>query len=107
MSSDRSNLLAAFTPTGWSTVAAPPSRTASTKLGWGYVPSSLLKTEMQCEPHAGVAALAAPPSAALTPPRIASVATAASTFLFGDGTSVNEEDDPPSRGPEALVAHER
>jgi hypothetical protein len=48
------------------------------------VPSSLLKTEMQGGPHAGVAALAAPVAAALTLPTIVSVAAAASIFLMTD-----------------------
>src|SRR5215213_9795679 len=55
------------------------------------VPSSLLKTEMQGEPHVCVAALAAPVAAALTPPTIVSVATAASTFLLIDSTWMDDE----------------
>src|SRR3712207_8991128 len=66
MSSVASNLLAGFRPTGCPTFAAPPSRTASTKLGSSGVPSTLLKTEMQPTPHGGVAARAAPGAAALT-----------------------------------------
>src|SRR4051795_9319406 len=86
MSSDGSNRLARFRPTGWPTLAAPPPRTASTKLGWSWVPSSLLKTEMQDEPHSWVAAPAAPGAAAPTPPTSVSVATAVSTFLLIDST---------------------
>src|SRR3954447_16354400 len=91
MSSVASNLLAGFKPTGWPTVAAPPSRTASTKFGWPGLPSTLLKTEMQPTPHGGVAARAAPGAAALTPATHVSVATAVSTFLLIDRTSVDDE----------------
>src|SRR4051794_25038271 len=91
MSSDGSNRLARFRPTGWPTLAAPPPRTASTKLGWSWVPSSLLKTEMQNEPHSWVAAPAAPGAAAPTPPTSVSVATAVSTFLLIDSTWVDDE----------------
>jgi hypothetical protein len=55
------------------------------------VPSSLLKTEMQGAPHSGVAALAVPVAAALTPPTIVSVATAASTLRLIDSTWVDDE----------------
>src|SRR5215216_6739584 len=41
--------------------------------------------------HSGVAALAAGVAAALTPPTIVSVATAASTFLLIDSTWVDDE----------------
>src|SRR3954451_22544935 len=91
MSSDGSNRLARFRPTGWPTLAPPPPRTASTKLGWSWVPSSLLKTEMQKEPHSWVAAPAAPGTAAPTPPTSVSVATAVSTFLLIDSTWVDDE----------------
>jgi hypothetical protein len=90
MSCDGSNLLARFRPTGWPTFARPPPRTASTKFGCSKVPSLLLKTEMQSGPHSGVAALAAPVAAALTPPTITNVATAASTFLLIDSTWVDD-----------------
>src|SRR5215217_2798805 len=46
---------------------------------------------MQGEPHVCVAALAAPVAAALTPPTIVSVATAASTFLLIDSTCMHAE----------------
>src|SRR3954453_5681598 len=91
MSSDGSNRLARFRPTGWPTFAAPPPSTASTKLGWSWVPSSLLKTEMQDEPHSWVAAPAAPGAAAPTPPTSVSVATAVSTFLLIDSTWADDE----------------
>src|SRR3954454_5316914 len=91
MSSDGSNLLARLRPTGWPTLAVPPSRTASTKLGWLGVPSTLLKTEMQPGPHCGVAALAVPETAALTPATHVSVATAVSTFLVIDARWVEDE----------------
>src|SRR5688572_29844885 len=91
MSSDGSNVLARFRPTGWPTLAVPPSRTASTKLGWVGVPSTLLKTEMQPPPHCGVAARAVPETAALTPATHVSVATAVSTFLLIDTTWVDDK----------------
>src|SRR5215216_2155212 len=91
MSSDGSNLLARLRPTGWPTRAAPPSRTASTKLGCVGVPSRLLKTEMQPSPHCGVAALAVPETAALMPATHVSVATAVSTFLLIDSRWVDDE----------------
>src|SRR5215210_3209120 len=91
MSSDGSVPLARFRPTGCPTFAPPPPSTASTKLGCSYVPSSLLKTEMQRVSHASVAALAAPVAAALTPPTIISVAAAASTLLLIDSTWVDDE----------------
>src|SRR3954471_23675051 len=91
MSSDGSNLLAGLRPTGWPTLAAPPSRTASTKLGCVGVPSTLLKTEMQAAPHCGVAALALPEIAALTPATHVSVATAVTTFLLIDTRWVDDE----------------
>src|SRR3954453_22882798 len=91
MSSDGSNLLARLRPTGWPTLAVPPSRTASTKLGWVGVPSTLLKTEMQPAPHCGVAALAVPETAALTPATHVSVATVVSTFLLIDRRWVDDE----------------
>src|SRR3954470_968365 len=91
MSSDGSNLLARLRPTGWPTLAVPPSRTASTKLGWVGVPSTLLKTEMQPAPHCGVAALAVPETAALTPATHVSVATAVSTFLLINTRRVDDE----------------
>src|SRR3954452_24878787 len=99
MSSDGSNLLARFRPTGRPTLAVPPSRTASTKLGWVGVPSTLLKTEMQPTPHCGVAALAVPQTAAPTPATHVSVATAVSTFLLIDSRRVDDElmTDPPFR----------
>src|SRR5215207_5882159 len=46
---------------------------------------------MQRSAHCGLAALATPVTAALTPPTIASVATAASTFLFISSTWVDDE----------------
>src|SRR3954471_15482386 len=91
MSSDGSNLLACLRPTGRPTLAVPPSRTASTKLGWVGVPSRLLKTEMQPSPHCGVAALAVPETPALTPATHVSVATAISTFLLTDTRWVADE----------------
>src|SRR3954454_17557309 len=91
MSSDGSNRLAGLRPTGWPTFAAPPPSTASTKLGSSWVPSSLLKTEMQKELHSWVAAPAAPGAAAPTPPTSVSVATAVSTFLLIECTWVDEE----------------
>src|SRR3954464_1078233 len=91
MSSDGSNLLARLRPTGWPTLAVLPSRTASTKLGWVGVPSTLLKTEMQPAPHCGVAAFAVPETAALTPATHVSVATAVSTFLLIDSRWVDDE----------------
>src|SRR3954447_6659902 len=84
MSSDGSNRLARLRPTGRPTRAVPPSRTASTKLGCVRVPSTLLKTDMQPSPHCGVAAIAVPETAALTPAMHVSVATAVSTFLLTD-----------------------
>src|SRR4051794_40279264 len=91
MSSDGSNLLARLRPTGRPTLAVPPWRTASTKLGWVGVPSTLLKTEMHPTPHCGVAALAVPETAALTPARHVSVATAVSTVLLIDSRWVEHE----------------
>src|SRR5215207_6256049 len=91
MSSDGSNLLAGFRPTGWPTRAAPPWRTASTKLGCVGVPSTLLKTEMQPGPHCGVAAPAVPETAALTPATHVNVATAVSTLLLIDSSRVDDE----------------
>src|SRR3954470_18804369 len=91
MSSVASNLLAGFRPTGCPTCTAPPSSTASTKLGWPGVPSTLLKTEMQPTPHGGVAALAVPEIAAVTPATHVSVATAVSTFLLIDSRWVDDE----------------
>src|SRR3954449_9251339 len=91
MASDGPNLLARLRPTGRPTLAIPPSRTASTKLGWVGVPSTLLKTEMQPGPHCGVAALAVPETAALTPATHVSVATAVSTFLLIDTRWVDDE----------------
>src|SRR5215212_10545375 len=91
MSSDGSNLLARLRPTGWPTLAVPPSRTASTKLGWVGVPSTLLKTEMQPAPHCGVAAFAVPETAAPTPATHVSVATAVSTFLLIDSRWMHDE----------------
>src|SRR3954451_17283939 len=91
MSSDGSNLLARLSPTGWPTLAVPPLRTASTQVGWVGVPSTLLKTEMQTAPHCGLAALAVPETAALTPATHVSVATAVSTFLLIDSTWVDDE----------------
>src|SRR5829696_7995602 len=41
--------------------------------------------------HSGVAALAAPVAAALTPPTTVSVATAANSFVLIDSTSVEDE----------------
>src|SRR5215216_5731504 len=46
---------------------------------------------MHSGPHSVVAALAVPVAAAVTPPRIASVATAASTFLLIGSTCVDDE----------------
>src|SRR3954451_19546379 len=91
MSSDGSNLLARLRPSGRPTLAVPPSRTASTKLGWVGVPSTLLKTEMQPTPHCGVAALAVRQTAAPTPATLVSVATAVSTFLLTDRRRVDDE----------------
>src|SRR3954447_21247536 len=91
MSSDGSNLLARLRPTGWPMLAVPPSRTASTKLGWVGVPSTLLKTEMQPTPHCGVAAFAVPETAALTPATHVSVATAVSALLLLDSRRVDDE----------------
>src|SRR3954453_19525358 len=91
MSSDGSSPLARLRPTGWPTLASPPSRTASTKLGWVGVPSTLLKTEMQPAPHSGVAALAVPETAALTPATHDSVATAVSTFFLIDSRWLDDE----------------
>src|SRR3954463_11299406 len=91
MSSDGSNLLARFRPTGRPTLAVPPSRTASTKLGWGGVPSTLLQTEMQPTPHCGVVALAVPQTAAPTPATHVSVATAVTTFLPTDSRRGDDE----------------
>src|SRR3954447_18783035 len=104
MSSDGSNLLARLRPTGWPTHAAPPSRTASTKLGCVGVPSTLLKTEMQAAPHCGVAALAVPETAALTPATHVSVATAVSSLLLIVGSWVRDElTRIPFRNPTGLV----
>src|SRR3954471_10743896 len=91
ISSDGSNLLAGLRPTGWPTLAVPPLRTASTKLGCVGVPSTLLKTEMQPAPHCGVAALALPETAALTPATHVSVATAVSTLLLIDTGWLDDE----------------
>src|SRR5829696_492834 len=46
---------------------------------------------MQAPPHAGLAALATPVAAALTPQTIVSAATAASTFLLIAGTWGDDE----------------
>src|SRR3954466_4470294 len=96
MSSDGSNLLAGLRPTGCPIFAAPPRRTASTKLGWSGVPSTLLKTEMQPTPHSSVAALALPGTATLTPATHVSVATAVSSFCLIDTTWVADMTDLPS-----------
>src|SRR3954453_14008684 len=91
MSSDGSNLLARLRPPGRPTLALPPSRTASTKLGWVGVPSTLLKTEMHPAPPGGVAALAVPETAALTPATHVSVAAAVSTLLLIDSRWADDE----------------
>src|SRR3954451_18277062 len=91
MQSDGSNLLGRLRPTGWPTLAVPPSRTASTKVGWVGVPRTLLKTEIQPGPPRGVAALAVPETAALTPATHVSVATPVSTFLLIDSRWEDDE----------------
>src|SRR3954453_21958596 len=109
MSSDGSSPLARLRPTGWPTLASPPSRTASTKLGWVGVPSTLLKTEMQPAPHCGVAALAVPENAALTPATHVSIATVVSTLLLIDRRWVDDEimTDFPSEDPDVATRQHR
>ena len=80
MSSDVSESLAGFRPTGCPIRASPP-KMASTKFGWAAVPSSRLKTEMQRLAHAGVAALAESVPNAIAATAMVSTQRAGTFFL--------------------------